>query len=124
VRNGLTERSAPRLAPTLLTPLDLVGANHLFRLVSAAYETRSLVVTSNWAFEQWTNFLPDVTAASAILDPADCEESRQSRQNHHPVSPSNPPQLRIEGQFALQRPDEQIAAPISRSAAYYQLGPE
>ncbi len=50
------------------TPLDLVGANHLFRLVSAAYETRSLVVTSNWPFEQWTNFLPDVTAASAILD--------------------------------------------------------
>ena len=50
------------------TPLDLVGANHLFRLVSAAYETRSLVITSNWPFEQWTNFLPDVTAASAILD--------------------------------------------------------
>lgn len=50
------------------TPLDLVGANHLFRLISAAYETRSLIVTSNWPFEQWTNFLPDVTAASAILD--------------------------------------------------------
>jgi DNA replication protein DnaC len=50
------------------TPLDLVGANHLFRLVSAAYETRSLIITSNWPFEQWTNFLPDVTAASAILD--------------------------------------------------------
>lgn len=26
------------------------------------------MVTSNWEFEQWTNFLPDVTAASAILD--------------------------------------------------------
>ncbi len=50
------------------TSLDLVGANHLFRLVSAANETRSLVVSSNWEFEQWTNFLPDVTAASAILD--------------------------------------------------------
>ena len=25
-------------------------------------------MTSNWPFEQWTNFLPDVTAASAILD--------------------------------------------------------
>ncbi|MDQ6899982.1 MAG: ATP-binding protein [Candidatus Dormibacteraeota bacterium] len=45
-----------------------VGANHLFRLVSAAYETRSLVLTSNWAFEQWTNFLPDITTASAIRD--------------------------------------------------------
>jgi DNA replication protein DnaC len=27
-----------------------------------------LIVTSNWPFEQWTNFLPDLTAASAILD--------------------------------------------------------
>jgi DNA replication protein DnaC len=47
---------------------NLVGANHLFRFISAAYETRSLVVTSDWEFEQWTSFLPDVTAASAILD--------------------------------------------------------
>jgi DNA replication protein DnaC len=45
-----------------------VAANHLFRLVAAAYETRSLVITSNWAFEQWTNFLPDATSATAILD--------------------------------------------------------
>jgi DNA replication protein DnaC len=49
------------------TPLDLAGANHLFRLL-AAYDARILVVTSNWPFEQWCNFLPDVTAASAILD--------------------------------------------------------
>jgi DNA replication protein DnaC len=48
--------------------LDAVAANHLFRLVAAAYETRSLVITSNWAFEQWTNFLPDATSATAILD--------------------------------------------------------
>jgi DNA replication protein DnaC len=50
------------------SPLDPVAANHLFRLVSAAYETRSLVITSNWAFQQWTNFLPDATSATAILD--------------------------------------------------------
>ncbi len=50
------------------TPFDLVGANHPFRLVSAAYETRTLVITSNWAFEQWTNSSPTVTAATAILD--------------------------------------------------------
>ena len=48
--------------------LDSVAANHLFRLVAAAYETRSLVLTSNWAFELWTNFLPDATSATAILD--------------------------------------------------------
>jgi len=50
------------------SPLDPVAANHLFRLVSAAYETRSLVLTSNWGFQQWTNFLPDATSATAILD--------------------------------------------------------
>jgi DNA replication protein DnaC len=48
--------------------LDAVAANHLFRVVAAAYETKSLVITSNWAFEQWTNFLPDATTATAILD--------------------------------------------------------
>jgi DNA replication protein DnaC len=26
------------------------------------------VITSNWPFEQWTNFLPDATSATAILD--------------------------------------------------------
>jgi len=50
------------------SPLDNIAANHLFRFVATAYETRSLVVTSNWAFEQWTNFLPDATTATAILD--------------------------------------------------------
>ena len=54
--------------PTLLSPLDGVAANHLFRFVATAYETRSLVITSNWPFEQWTNFLPDATSATAILD--------------------------------------------------------
>ena len=29
---------------------------------------RSLILTSNWAFEQWTNFLPDAATATAILD--------------------------------------------------------
>ena len=26
------------------------------------------MITSNWPFEQWTNFLPDATSATAILD--------------------------------------------------------
>jgi DNA replication protein DnaC len=39
------------------SPLDGIAANHLFRFVATAYETRSLVITSNWPFEQWTNFL-------------------------------------------------------------------
>lgn len=48
--------------------LDRVAANHLFRLVAAAYEARSLVVTGNLPFEQWTQFLPDAATTTAILD--------------------------------------------------------
>jgi DNA replication protein len=49
-------------------PLDRVGANHLFRLVAAAYEARSLVITANLPFEDWGKFLPDAAVATAILD--------------------------------------------------------
>lgn len=49
-------------------PLDRVGANHLFRLVAAAYEARSLVITANLPFEEWGKFLPDAAVATAILD--------------------------------------------------------
>lgn len=77
---GLADNSVGRVIDSLLradlvvidelgfSPLDAVAANHLFRLVAAAYETRSLIVTSNWPFEQWTNFLPDAATATAILD--------------------------------------------------------
>ena len=77
---GLADNSVGRLIDGILradlvvvdelgfSPLDAVAANHLFRFVAAAYETRSLVLTSNWAFEQWTNFLPDAATATAILD--------------------------------------------------------
>lgn len=44
----------------------LVAGGSQHQLIAAAYESRSLVVTSNWPFEQWTNFLPD--AATAILN--------------------------------------------------------
>jgi hypothetical protein len=60
-------QTASRLRPQL-SPLDSIAANHLFRFVATAYETRSLVLTSNWPFEQWTNFMPDATSATAILD--------------------------------------------------------
>ena len=82
---GLADNTVSRVIDSILraelvvidelgfTPLDLVGANHLFRLVSAAYETRSLVVISNWPFEQWTNFLPDP-------NPGRCPGPRSTRQ--------------------------------------------
>ena len=77
---GLADNSVGRVIDSILradvvvvdelgfSALDSVAANHLFRLVAAGYETRSLVLTSNWAFELWTNFLPDATSATAILD--------------------------------------------------------
>jgi DNA replication protein DnaC len=50
------------------TSMDRVAAEHLFRFVSAAYERRSLIVSTNVEFERWTLFLPDETVATAILD--------------------------------------------------------
>jgi len=50
------------------TALDRTAADHLFRFIAAAYERRSLIVTTNVAFERWTEFLTDETVATAILD--------------------------------------------------------
>ena len=47
---------------------DAVDAGVGIAALDRQYGKRSLVVTSNWAFEQWTNFLPDATTATAILD--------------------------------------------------------
>ena len=49
-------------------PLDATGAQLLFRLVSGAYERRSLAVASHWPFEQWGTFLPEHTTAASLLD--------------------------------------------------------
>jgi DNA replication protein DnaC len=78
---GLADNSVGRVIDSILrrsdlvicdelgfSPLDSIAANHLFRFVATAYEKRSLVLTSNWPFEQWTNFLPDATSATAIPD--------------------------------------------------------
>lgn len=69
VIDGILRRSDCVVVDELgFSPLDGIAANHLFRFIATAYETRSLVITSNWPFEQWTNFLPDATSATAILD--------------------------------------------------------
>lgn len=49
-------------------PLDDTGTQMLFRLVSAAYEQRSLAIASHYPFEQWGHFLPDQVTATAMLD--------------------------------------------------------
>jgi DNA replication protein DnaC len=50
------------------TVLDRVAAGHLFRFIAAAYEQRSVAITTNVEFERWTQFLPDAATATAILD--------------------------------------------------------
>ena len=77
---GLADNSVGKLIAGLLrndvvivddlgfTAMDRVAAEHLFRFVAAAYEKRSLIVSTNVEFERWTRFLPDETVATAILD--------------------------------------------------------
>jgi len=113
---GLADNSVGRVIDSILrrtelvvidelgfSPLDSVAANHLFRFVATAYETRSLIVTSNWPFEQWTTFLPDATTATAILDrflhhaevvvlSGDSYRLREAkRRGQGPNAPSKPP---------------------------------
>ncbi len=49
-------------------PLDDTAAQLLFRLVSGAYERRSLAIASHWPFDQWGRFLPEHTTAVSLLD--------------------------------------------------------
>ncbi len=49
-------------------PLEPVLSQLLFRLISAAYEKRSLAIGSHTPFEEWGRFLPDQPTAVAILD--------------------------------------------------------
>jgi DNA replication protein DnaC len=49
-------------------PLEPVLSQLLFRLISAAYENRSVAIGSHTPFEDWGRFLPDQPTAVAILD--------------------------------------------------------
>ena len=50
-------------------PIDKNGANMLFQVISARYETGSIVLTTNKAFKQWSTILNnDSTLTSAVLD--------------------------------------------------------
>jgi len=77
---GMADNSVGRVIETILradlvivdelgfAPLDDTGAQLLFRLVSGAYEHRSLAIASHWPFEQWGRFLPEHTTAASLLD--------------------------------------------------------
>jgi len=49
-------------------PLDADAANLLFQLVSARYETGSIIITSNLEFARWGETLADSTVAGALID--------------------------------------------------------
>ena len=49
-------------------PLDHTGCQLLFRLMSAAYERRSIAIGSHSPFQTWGRFLPDQPTAVSLLD--------------------------------------------------------
>lgn len=50
-------------------PIDKIGANLLFQVISRRYETGSIIITTNRAYKDWAEiFCNDSTLASAILD--------------------------------------------------------
>nr|WP_316044717.1 ATP-binding protein [Acidiferrimicrobium sp. IK] len=77
---GLADNSVGRVIEQILkadlvlideigfAPMDDTGAQLFFRLVAAAYETRSLGIASHWPFEDWGRFLPEHTTAVSLLD--------------------------------------------------------
>lgn len=50
------------------TELDSTASNHLFQVVAQAYETRSLIITSNRSFQDWGTVFATPTIATAVLD--------------------------------------------------------
>ena len=76
-RNGRLKPTLERyLKPTLLIldelgylPIDKVGADLLFQIISRRYERGALVITSNRVFKKWAEiFNNDATLTSALLD--------------------------------------------------------
>jgi DNA replication protein DnaC len=49
-------------------PVSKAEAHLLFSFISACYENKSLIVTSNKGFDDWAAFLGDPVIATAILD--------------------------------------------------------
>ncbi len=50
------------------TPINREQAHLLFRLVCSRYEKGSLIITSNYNFDDWGKVFEDLVSASAIID--------------------------------------------------------
>ena len=60
--------------PLVYVPIDVEGARLLFQVMSACYERRSMIVTTNIEFSKWGVVLGDDKLASALID-RKCEAS-------------------------------------------------
>jgi len=49
-------------------PIDHLGANLFFQLITKRYEHNSTIITTNQPFSKWGDVFSDVTLANAILD--------------------------------------------------------
>lgn len=49
-------------------PIDRLGADLLFQVISGRYERGSVILTSNRAFKEWASVFNDATVAAAIID--------------------------------------------------------
>ena len=75
--NGTLEKEAARVCPTALLlldelgylPIDKRGADLMFQVVAARYESGSIVITTNREFRDWGKiFDVDNTLATAMID--------------------------------------------------------
>lgn len=73
--NRLEKRMRIYTGPKLLIidevgylPLDDLGANVFFQLISARYERGSIILTSNKGFGEWGELMGDTVLATAVLD--------------------------------------------------------
>jgi len=73
--NRLEKRMRIYTGPKLLIidevgylPLDNLGANLFFQLISARYERGSIILTSNKGFGEWGELMGDTVLATAVLD--------------------------------------------------------
>jgi DNA replication protein DnaC len=49
-------------------PLDKVGGQLLFQVISDCYETKSLIITTNLEFSKWVNIFYDQEMTAAMID--------------------------------------------------------
>jgi DNA replication protein DnaC len=49
-------------------PFEREATDLLFQVISQRYERSSIAITTNLAFEQWTQIFPDAMAARAVID--------------------------------------------------------